>query len=167
VDIAPKQKTTLCERIAQLVRLFHTPKRGERANAWCAAERAMEDGGIDWRDVGNWIERGGKHDEGKYTESELQEYGQALRAEGIEAGIKIGMTRASSGSGNGHLTLPSLAEMADFCQTRRQRLKDDAQREFIDEMVVKTRNQMFLRNRLTPGTLAYLVSLYIKHGGKT
>ena len=34
-------------------------------------------------------------------------------------------------------------------------------------MVVKTRNQMFLRNRLTPGTLGYLVSLYIKHGGKT
>ena len=52
--------------------------------------------------------------DGKYTETEMQELAQAARAEGIEAGIKIGMTRASNGSGNtnGHLTLPSPAEMA-------------------------------------------------------
>jgi hypothetical protein len=138
-------------------------KDGERRNAFAALERAMRDAGISWTDIGNAIEG---DDDGKYTENELQEYGQALRAEGVEAGIKIGMTRASNGGGNGHLTLPSPMEMADFCHARRGQLKDDNQRKFIDEMVVKTHHPMLLRNRLAPGTLGYLVSLYIKHGGR-
>ena len=37
----------------------------------------MEGEGISWSDVGNWIEHGEKLDEGKYTEDELQEFGQA------------------------------------------------------------------------------------------
>ena len=49
----------------------------------------------------------GEHDEGKYAESEMQEFAQASRAEGIEAGIRMGMARVSNGSGNGHPTLPS------------------------------------------------------------
>lgn len=139
---------------------------GERKNAWLALERSMQSAGISWTDIGDVIEL--ERDDGKYTETEMQETAQFARAEGVEAGIKIGMTRASSnGGGNGHLTLPSPAEMADFCHARRGQLKDDSQRRFIDEMVAKTHHQMLLRNRLAPGTLGYLVSLYIKHGGKT
>src|SRR5215831_8165909 len=104
----------------------------ERRNAFAALERTMQSEGVSWSDIGNIIEQNA---DGKYTEEELQEYGQALRAEGVEAGIAIGAARAANGSGNGngHLTLPSPAEMADFCHTRRGRLKDDKQREFIDE----------------------------------
>jgi hypothetical protein len=157
-DLGPNKK-----RIAKLIRMLGS-SGGERRSAFAALERTMQSENISWSDIGNAIEEGG---EGKYSESELQEYGQALRAEGVEAGIKIGMMRVSNGGGNGHLTLPSPAEMADFCHTRRGHLKDDNQRRFIDEMVVKTHHQMLLRNRLAPGTLGYLVSLYIKHGGKT
>jgi hypothetical protein len=141
---------------------------GERRNAFAALERTMQSEGMSWSDIGNAIECGFKHDDGKFTEAEVQEFGQAMRAEGLAAGIAVGLARAASnGSGNGHLTLPPPVEMADFCAARRPRLKDDAQRKFIDEMVVKTRNQMFLRYRLTPGTLGYLASIYIKIGGKT
>ena len=137
---------------------------GERRNAFAALERIMQSEGVSWTDVGDMIEHGGD-DEGRYTESELQEYGQALRAEGVEAGIKIGAARASNsnGSGNGHLTLPSPAEMADFCHTRRGQLKDDKQRDFVGDMYVITRRGA----SLSPKRLGYLTSLYIQIGGKT
>jgi hypothetical protein len=137
-----------------------------RRTAFAKLERFMQSEGISWSDVGNWVEHTAQ-DDGKYTEAEMQEFAQVARAEGVEAGKKIGMAHASNGSGNGHLTLPSPVEMADFCQARRGQLKDDNQRKFIDDMVVATRHQMFLRNRLTPGRLGYLASLYIQNGGKT
>jgi hypothetical protein len=164
-DVAPKHRTTPREKIAQLVRLLSTSVKGERANAWRALERSMENAGVSWSDVGNWIEHGGEHDDGKYSEAEMQEFAQAARAEGVDAGIKIGMTRATGAGGNGHLTLPSPVEMADFCHARRRQLKDDKQREFVDDMIAATRR--FGGHRLQRGTLGYLASLYIKHGGKT
>jgi hypothetical protein len=145
--------TPIKERLAKCIRLFGA---AERANARVMTERALDSVGANWTDLGDWVEH-------SYSENEMLEMVAAVRAEAVEAGIKLGLARASNGGGNGRLTLPSPAEMADFCQTRRGRLKDDDQRKFIDEMVVNTRN----RYRLTPGTLGYLVSLYIKHGGKT
>jgi hypothetical protein len=157
-DLGPNKK-----RIAQLLRMLGS-NGGERRNAFAALERSMQSEGVSWTDIGDAIERGS---EDKYTESELLEFAQAARAEGVEAGVKIGMTRASNGGGNGHLTLPSPAEMADFCQARRGQLKDDNQRKFIDDMVTATRHQMFVRYRMTPGRLGYLASIYIQNGGKT
>src|SRR5262249_18355372 len=104
---------------------------GERRNAFTAPGRIMEGAGISWSDIGNELER----EDGKYTETEMQEFAQLARAEGVEEGIKIGKIRASKGSGNGHLTLPTPMEMADFCYAQRRWLKDDNQRDFIDEMV--------------------------------
>jgi hypothetical protein len=109
-------------------------------------------------DIGDAIEHGG--DEGKFTESELQEYGQALRAEGVEAGIKIGMARKSNG--NGHITLPEPSQMAEYCHDRLSRLKDDKQREFVSDIYTLTRRKM----SLSLGRLGYLVSIYIQHGGR-
>jgi hypothetical protein len=154
-DLGPSK-----ERLAKLFRMLGSSD-GERRAAFAALERTMKSEGVSWSDIGNAIE----HDSGesKYTEAEMLEYGQAARAEGVKAGIEIGLARASDSGGNGHLTLPPPAEMADFVRDRRGQLKDDGQRQFIDEMVVKTQR---LRNRLAPGTLGYLVSLYIKHGGK-
>jgi hypothetical protein len=149
-DVGPTKK-----RIAKLIRMLGS-SGGERRTAFAALERTMQGEGISWSDIGNVIE------EGKYSESELQEYGQALHAKGVEAGIKIGMTRASNGSSNGAGTLPSPAIMAEYCHQRPNRLKDDAQRIFINEVYAKTRQGINLQR----GTLGYLASIYIKHGGK-
>jgi hypothetical protein len=132
------------------------------ANAWRALEREMDDAGTNWSDIGNWIEGGKKPDESKYTEDDLQQFGQARHAEGVEAGFKIGEARKSNGGGNGHIALPKPSDMAEYCHARLNRMKDDAQRDFIREPYEKTQ-----RGR-TPhvGTLGYLVSLYMKHGGK-
>ena len=93
----------------------------------------------------------------------MQEFAQLARAEGVEAGIKIGLARASNGGGNGHLTLPKPVEMAEYCHERLGRLKDDKQRDFISDMYVVTQ-----RGRsLSPGRLGYLASIYIKIGGRT
>ena len=116
MDVAPKQKTTPRQKIAQLVRLFGTTARGERVNAWRALERTMEGAEVSWSDIGNWIEQGGEPDDGSYSEAELQEFGQVMRAEGVEAGIKIGMARARQS--NGHIVLPEASEMADYCYAR-------------------------------------------------
>ena len=99
-------------------------------------------------------------DKGKYTEAELQDIGQAQRAEGVEAGIKIGMARKSNG--NGHITLPEPSEMAEYCHDRLSRLKDDKQREFVSDIYILTRRKM----SLSLGRLGYLVSIYIQHGGR-
>ena len=53
--------------------------------------------------------------------------------------------------------------MAQYCHERPSRLKDDAQRDFIEEMYAKTRRG----TNLKLGTLGYLVSIYIKIGGRT
>jgi len=164
MDVAAKQKTTPRERIARLVRLLGTNERGERASAWRALGRAMDSARVTWSDVGNWIEDGTKPDPGesKYTEDELQQYGQLQRAEGVEAGIKIGEARKGNGGVSGHIALPKPFEMAEFCHQRLARRKDDAQRDFIRETYEKTQRGRTLHG----GTLGYLVSLYMKHGGK-
>jgi hypothetical protein len=154
-DLGPNKK-----RIAQLFRMLGS-SGGERRNAFAALERVMRSEGISWTDIGDVI--GLERDESKYTEAEMQEYGQAARAEGIEAGIKIGMARASNGGGNGGGTLPSPAIMAEYCHQRLGRLKNDWQREFVANIFVITRRT----KNLSLGRLANLAKIYIEIGGKT
>jgi hypothetical protein len=155
-DLDPNKK-----RIVKLFRMLGS-SGSERRNAFAALERAMQGEGVGWSDMGNVIERGFGGDDGKYTEAELQEFGQALRAEGVEAGIKIGLARTGNGSGDGHYTLPNSAKMAEYCNGRLARLKDDAQRTFISKMHAITQ-----RGRTPPlGELGYLASIYIKNGGR-
>ncbi len=120
----------------------------------------MQSANVTWTDLGDTIE----HDEdGKYSEAELLEFAQAARAEGVEAGIKIGQARASNGSSNGHgFMLPKPSEMAEYCHARLGQLKDDKQRSFVGDMYFITRRGSYLSlNRL-----GYLASLYIQIGGK-
>jgi hypothetical protein len=144
-------------QIAKLFRMLST-SGNERRNAFAALERAMQREGVSWSDIGNAVER----DDGKYTEVEMQEYAQAARAEGVDAGIKIGMTRASNGNGNGHMSLPMPAEMAQYCHERRGRLRNDRERDFIGETYMGTQRG----KRLSLRQLGYLASLYIQAGGK-
>jgi|SRR5262245_20955776 len=116
----------------------------------------MKSAGVSWSDVGNWIEHSGN---GALNEDEAKEIFDA----GIEEGVRQTEQKFRNQTpGNSHFTLPSTAEMADFCQARRGQLRDNNQREFVDEMVATTR---FGNRRLKPGTLGYLASLYIKLGG--
>ncbi len=136
---------------------------GERRNAFAALERTMQSANVSWTDIGDGYEHGG--DNGKFTESEMQEYGQAMRTEGVDAGILVGLARASNGNGNGsgHLTLPSPFEMADYCHDRLSRLKDDKQRNFVSDMfLIMGRGN----KNLSLGRLGYLASIYIQIGGK-
>jgi hypothetical protein len=160
--VEPKKKTTPKGKIIMLVRQLSAHERGVRVATWCAIENTMQSHGITWVDVGNWIEQGDKfeHNDGKYTEAEMQEFAQASRAEGVEAGIKIGMARASRS--NGHIVLPEPSEMAEYCHARLGRLKDDKQREFIADMFVITQRQ----KNLSLGRLGYLASIYIQIGGR-
>jgi hypothetical protein len=154
-DLGPNRK-----RIAQFFRMLGS-SGGERRNAFRMLECAMAGSGVSWTDIGNALE----HDEGKYTEAELAEYGQALRAEGVEAGIAIGMARSRAGingGGNGHLTLPKPIEMAEYCHERLGQLKDDNQRSFVSDMYVITQQRTYL----SPGRLGYLASIYIQIGGR-
>jgi hypothetical protein len=145
------------ERLAKCIRLFGS---AERANARIMTERALASVGASWTDLGDWIEQ----DSGKYNEAEMQEFAQAARAEGVEAGIKIGMARASnSSSRNGHLMLPSGREMAQYCHDRLGQLRDDNQRKFITEVYLSTQRG----GNLPRGPLGYLASIYIKNGGRT
>jgi hypothetical protein len=163
VDVPPKKKTTPQKRIAQLLRMLSS-SGNERRNTFAALERTMRSESISWSDLGNWIEQAGTQAEGKFTEAEMHELAQVARAEGVEAGIKIGMTRARAGGGsNGHLSLPPAAEMAQWCHDRLGRLKDDKQRDFISDMVTITQR----RTSLSLGRLGYLASLYIQIGGRT
>lgn len=148
------------KRIAQLFRLLGSTG-GERRNAFAALERIMQGEGISWSDIGNTIERDDERNDGKYTEAEMLEFAQAARGEGVEAGIQIGLARVTNGGGNGHLTLPKPAEMAEYCHERAGQLKDDKQRDFISEMLVMTRRG----RKPFPGPLGYLASIYIKLGG--
>jgi hypothetical protein len=147
VDLAP-----IKERLAKCIRLFGS---AERANARIMTERALASVGASWTDLGDWIEH-------SYSEDEMAEFAQAVRAEGVEAGIKIGMTRASNGGGNGHLSLPKPSDMAQYCHERIGRLKDDKQREFVSDMYVITQRGM----NLSLGRLGYLASIYIQIGGR-
>jgi hypothetical protein len=142
-DLAP-----IKERLAKCIRLFGSP---ERANARNMADRALESIGASWTDLGDWIEN-------SYNEEEMLQAVDIVRKEERQR------AQQSAAQSNGHMVLPSLTEMADFCHAQRNWLKDDAQRKFIDEMVFATHHQM--QHRLKRGTLGYLVSLYIKHGGK-
>ena len=136
-DLAPVK-----ERLAKCIRLFGS---AERANARTMTERALGSVGASWTDLGDWIEH-------SYSEDEMLEMVAAVRKE----------ERARVPHSNGHIMLPEPSEMAEYCHQRPNRLKDDAQREFINEMYVKTRQGMNLKL----GTLGYLASIYIKLGGR-
>ena len=158
-DPGPNKK-----RIAQLFRMLGS-SGGERRNAFAALERAMQSEGVSWTDIGDAIEH--KRDDSKYTEAELQEYGQAMREEGVEAGIKIGMARASNGGGNGRVVLPDPLQVAEYCNSRLNRMKDAAQRNFVSEMHAQIRGGMNVKaGSRKAGSFGYLVSLYMKHGGQ-
>jgi hypothetical protein len=122
-------------------------------------ERVMQSAGIGWTDIGDAIES--KHAQDKYTECEMQEYAQAARAEGVEAGIKIGQARRN-GVGSGAGTLPSASIMAEYCRGRLTLLKSDWQRDFVNDLFLITRRS----GNLTPARLANLVKIYIEIGGK-
>jgi hypothetical protein len=147
------------KRIAQLARMVGSIG-GERRNAFTALEQTMRSEGITWTDIGNAIER---TTDGKYTEDEMQQFALAVRKEGVEEGIKIGIARAQAQQqSNGHIVLPEPSEMAEFCHERLGRLKDDKQRDFVSDMYVITR-----RGRsLSLGRLGYLASIYIQIGGR-
>lgn len=145
------------KRIAQLARMLGS-NGGERKNAWTALERAMHSEGFSWSDIGNCIEQ---CDDGKFTEAEMLEFAQVARAEGVEAGIKIGMARAGNGSGNGGLALPPPTVMAEHCHQQLGRLKNDWQRDFVADIFVLTRHT---RN-LSRSRLANLAKIYIEIGG--
>jgi hypothetical protein len=151
-DVDPDWK-----RIAQLTRMLGSRGR-ERRNAFAALERFMHSHGISWSDLGNAIER---NTDGKYTEDEMQQFALAVRKEGIEEGIKIGIVRGQAQQhSNGHIVLPEASEMAEYCHQRPSRL-NDRERNFISEVYERTRR----RTNLPRGTLGYLASVYIKHGG--
>jgi hypothetical protein len=134
----------------------------ERRNAFAALERTMQSKGVNWSDIGAAIERDDERDDGKYTETEMLEFAQAARAEGVEVGIGIGLARAGNGSGNSGLTLPKPAAIAKYCHERLGQLKDDKQRDFISDMYGITQ-----RGRaLSTARLGYLVSIYIQIGGR-
>lgn len=154
VDLGPARK-----RIAQLFRMLGS-SGGERHNAFAALERIMQSQGVTWNDFGDVIEHCGDND--KYTETDMHEFAQAARVAGVEAGIKIGLARASNGSGNGQLVLPKPVEMAKYCHERLGQLKDDKQRNFVSDMHVITRGG----NNMSLSRLGYLASIYIKIGGK-
>jgi hypothetical protein len=156
MDVAPKRQTTSRQKIAQLVRLLGTSERGERENAWRALVRAMAGAGVGWSDLGNWIEC----DEDKYSASELAEFAQIARAEGVEAGIRIGEARAGNTSNGNGLSLPRPAEMAEYCHERLGQLKDN-QRDFVSDMYLITQRGV----QLSPGRLGYLASIFIQIGG--
>ncbi|WP_426612917.1 hypothetical protein [Bradyrhizobium sp. McL0616] len=146
------------KRIAQLVRMLSTGG-GERRNAFAALERAMASAGVTWTDIGDCVE----HDaDGKYTDTEMQELAQAARAEGVDAGIRIGMARGSNGGGNGHLVLPEFPEMADYCHRHRADL-EPKHHDFVDRIPIRARGWRSLSRK----EQGYLASLYIQLGGKT
>lgn len=166
---------TLKKKIAKLVRLFGTNEHGERANAWRMLERTMKGACVSWSDVGNWIEQddalkslaqvmNNKSVSADDVVSWIKDGGEqdlkAIYDAALQEGIRRGMQQMN-GNSNGHITLPDPLEMAEFCQQHSRQLKDDAQRRFVDVMAITTR-------RRTPprGPLGYLVSLYIKHGGR-
>jgi hypothetical protein len=144
-------------RIAQLLRLIGS-NGGERRNAFAALERLMASKRITWSDIGNAFERDAE--EIKYTEIELREFAQTARAEGVEAGIKIGLARNSNGGD--HLMLPKPNAMAQFCHDRLGQLKDDKQRDFITDVWAITQRG----SNLSKGRLGYLASVYIQIGGR-
>ena len=119
--------------------------------AFSGLVRTLKNASADWNDFGDLVEH-------NYSEQEMLEIVEVIRKEERQR------AQQSAARSNGHYVLPSPAEMADFCEARRGQLKDDNQRKFIEEMVWTTR-QMSHR-LLHPGTLGYLVSLYIKHGGR-
>jgi hypothetical protein len=159
-DLSKNQK----RRLAGLVRMLHS-KDDERRTAFVALERVMADLGLDWRDIGNFVESGndsGNDGDGKYSEAEMVEAIRVARAEGVEDGARIAAARSNGGGGGGELALPPPREMARFCNDRLGQLKDANQREFIGDMLLVTQ-----RRSLSRGQLGYLASIYIQIGGKT
>jgi hypothetical protein len=144
------------ERIAKFLRMLGSTD-SERRVAFAFLEREMRSEGISWTDIGDAIENSA---DGKFTEEEMREFSAAVRAEGVEAGIKVGLARAQQG--NGRLSLPSPSQMAEHCHQQLSRLKDDKQREFINDMYLITRRRM----NLSLGRLGYLASIYIQIGGR-
>ena len=167
-DVEPKKPTTSRGRIAQCIRHLGVAERGVKVNAWRVLTRTMEAENFSFNDIGNWVDD--SENENKYTEAEMHEYAQAARAEGIEEGIKIGMVRANGGGGNGHLSLPKPAEMAEFCNDRQSQL-NDWERNFIADMVLNTRVSASpfptrWNRGLRPKQLGTLAKIYIQLGGK-
>ena len=160
MDVAPKQKTTPRQRVAQLVRLFSTTERGERVSAWGRLVSTMNSENISWSDVGNWIEQG---DDGKFTEAEMVEFAQAARAEGVKVGIELGLVARQQWRRQ---------RSAHAAEARRDgRVLSPASRATQGRQAARfhqrhAQGHALRRLTLSRPQLGYLVSIYIQVGGR-
>jgi hypothetical protein len=138
-DLAPIRK-----RLAKCIRLFGS---AERANARIMTERALASVDASWTDLGDYIET-------SFSEAEMDEIVDAIRK---QERARVSPPR------NGHFMLPDAFEMAEYCQSRLHRLKDDKQRDFVSDMYLITQRGI----KLSLGRLGYLASIYIQIGGRT
>lgn len=138
---------------------------GERRNAFTALERVMQSEDVSRTDIGDVIEF--ERDDGRYTEAKCRNLPRPPAPKGSRRGSRSACRARVTEAAIVTSRCRRQWKWPDFCHTRRGQLKDDNQRKFIDDMVVATRHQMFLRYRLTPGRLGYLASIYIQNGGKT
>jgi hypothetical protein len=136
------------KKIAKIIRMFGAPEHGVQANAWRSMARLLETKGLSWTDIGNVIEYC------DFTEDELREL--------FETALKEATKRVQAQQSNGHITLPTLLEMAEFCRQRSNVLKDDKQRDFVCDMYIYAQRGM----NLSRGRLGYLASIYIQSGGQ-
>jgi len=188
-DVAPKEKTTPGGRVALLLAQL-SAEAGVQASALGHCELAMKAAGIDWRDIGNLVTNAFKRmemdaDAGMslgdicnliehgYTTKETlryaEEYAEGKRAEGVEAGIKIGLARANAGliHGNGHsgggFLLPSAAEMTAYCHAHFNQLGNEWTRNFITAMVARMKRMS--SKQLSPKQIVNLGKIYVELGG--
>jgi hypothetical protein len=139
-DLAPVK-----EKLAKCIRLFGA---AERANARTMTERTLASVGANWTDLGDWIEH-------SFSEDEMHEIVDVIRKEERARAPQAPQI-------NGHFVLPEVLEMAQYCHDRSGLLKDDNQRDFVDDMYHRAQRGMQPKR----GPLGYLASLYIKLGGR-
>jgi hypothetical protein len=145
-------------RIADLVRMLGSESEGEVLAAHGALKRLLKSQGVSFTDLGNGIE---KLATGGLEEAHMQRLFDAGYARGLnDATRKQAEEQAVCGQRlDGSYDWEAIAL---YCQREKERLREDRQRQFVDDMA----SRLTWSREPTPKQATYLLSLFRQLGGR-
>jgi hypothetical protein len=146
-------------RVAKLIRLMSSEHDGEWGNAVRKLKLVLGGEGLTFNDLATVIENcDGAIEERKYSDADAE----IIFARGVEKGRVEGAQKQTAPpefyDADGR---PRWYEIAAFCQQNRQRLRDEWQRNFVDDMPSK----ILKFGAPTEKQSRHLLAIFVKLGG--
>jgi len=142
---------TVIDKLGKLLRLLGSNRDGEILGTVAALQRTLQGAGADWHDLAENI---GKVNGAKFTEEDAKE----IYAAGVQDGRSAAEAERGVGFHNVDDEGPPWHAIAQECAQHLDQLRDERERQFVQDMVRRTVH----RGRLSEKQAKWLRDIYTR-----